>query len=209
MTPMAAIHRERQMDLHLNLSKHWGSSENDGSLSVLAILLLEKTIGLAGKSMGSKDQLTLRSFRTKPEVSSGHPGLLLKQKFPDFPRAKAYASVPGEDRLCLILPDCQLAWFWVPCGNPPRHSVCFLKRCWDHGEKKFENESWLKWSFNEAILWHRDARIKSLLKCQQLQSPFSRFICCLKQQWPFFSVTNPHCFYRIYVYYISNSLIYI
>ena len=66
------------MHLNFNLSKHWGSSRSDGSLPILEILLPEKTIGLAGKSVGSKDQLTLKSFLPKPEVSSGRPRLLLK-----------------------------------------------------------------------------------------------------------------------------------
>ena len=66
------------MHLNFNLSKHWGSSQSDGSLPILEILLPEKTIGLTGKSVGSKDQLTLKSFLLKPEVSSGRPRLLLK-----------------------------------------------------------------------------------------------------------------------------------
>lgn len=168
---------------------------------ILEILLLEKTIGLVEKNVGSKDQTTLRSFRTEPEASSGNPWLLLRQKLLNFPRPKGVCFSALARIAC--------TWFCQTFNSLDSAfhveteawcSVCYIEWHWIHGEKKLENESWLKYSFKKAILWHQDARIKIILKGQQLQPFFSRFIRCLKATMIIlFIVLNPHCFYRICV----------
>lgn len=116
------------MYLNVNLSKHWGSSKSDGShLPFLGISLLEKTTHLAGKSVGSKDQITLRHFRTKPEVSSGHRRLLLKYKFMNFPDPKEYILVPWWG--LPVLASAKLPNHWILSSMwKPNQAKCVLNR---------------------------------------------------------------------------------
>jgi hypothetical protein len=92
----AAIHPERHMFLNFTLSKCWSSPKSHGSFLILEILLLEMTIGLAGRSVGSKGQ-ALRNSRINLEVGSGQSWPLFKQKLLNFhghTKKKKYILVP-------------------------------------------------------------------------------------------------------------------